>query len=119
MNCLVRHWQRLLDELEACLGALGVPVLAPAYLVDFARLPALPVPDLAPAQPRGPAAVPGDSGGDDTGAEEGDMPSAHPTDDELAEDDVAQEELGDSTLEAQARGARFAFPGSSCVICSG
>lgn len=76
---------------------LGVPVLAPAPLVDFSRLPALPLPDFV-AAPHA-AAVVGDS---DTGTEGG-PGSAHPTDDDIAEED-AQEELGDSTLEAQARG---------------
>jgi hypothetical protein len=100
--------QRLLDELEACLGALGVPVLAPAPLVDFARLPALPLPGLA-AAPHA-AAVFGDS---DTGTEGG-PGSVHPTDDETGEEDAAQEELGDSTLEAQARGAA---PSRLCRAC--
>lgn len=96
--------QLLLDEIEVCLAALGLPTADVAHIVDFTRLPELHLPDLAPPPlpPRNGAGAAGDSGDEGTGMQDG-PGSAHPTDDELA-DDGAQEELGDSTLEAQARG---------------
>ncbi len=88
----------MLDELEVCLAAMGMPVASVAPPVDFDDLPSVKLPgsSLEPAQD-----LPEDSAGEGTelqGASE----------DEPLEEDP-QEELGDSTLEAQARGALQTF----------
>lgn len=91
------------------MAAMGLQTSPGPPLVDFTRLPELHLPDLAPSvhlPPQiGAAAAAVDSDGVDADAGADRAPGSAPvTDDELAEDALAQEELGDSTLEAQARG---------------
>ena len=92
------------------MAAMGLPKAPEPPLVDFTRLPELHLPDLAPSLHlpsslrAAPAALDSDEFGADMGAD-GAPGSAPQTDDDPAEEEaLAQEELGDSTLEAQARG---------------
>jgi hypothetical protein len=74
------------------MGSMGLPLAPPEPLVDFAKLPVLQLPSSLPAEQ--PVY---DSAGEGIALE------AAPDDDAYLEEDP-QEELGDSTLEAQARG---------------
>lgn len=87
--------QSLLDEMEICLSMMGLPLDAPSPLVDLGNLPVLKLPSSFPTE----------QAGDESAGEELD---SQPDEDMLLEDDP-QEELGDSTMEAQARSETFPF----------
>ena len=80
--------------MEVCLAAMAIPVAVVASPVDFDSLPTVKLPSSSLAAVE---ASPENSAGDGTGLQGA-------SDDEPLEEDP-QEELGDSTLEAQARGA--------------
>ena len=101
------------------MAAMGLRTAPEPPLVDFMRLPQLHLPDLAPSllplpQRVAVAAMQSDDVEVETAADRA-PGSAPQTDDELAEEALAQEELGDSTLEAQARGE--ASHQLSCSLC--
>lgn len=85
--------QSMLDEMEVYLEAMGICVAAVSAPVDFDHLPVVKLRDGLEGVVNGSQE---DSAGGGTGLQ-GD------SDDEQVEEDP-QEELGDSTLEAQARG---------------
>lgn len=80
--------------MEVCLAAMAIPVAVVASPVDFDSLPTVKLPSSSLAAVE---ASPENSAGEGTGLQGA-------SDDEPLEEDP-QEELGDSTLEAQARGA--------------
>ncbi|CAL8463614.1 g3148 [Coccomyxa elongata] len=87
--------ESMLDEMEVCLEAMGICLAAVSAPVDFDQLPVIKLRDGLEGIVNGSQE---DSAGGGTGLQ-GD------SDDEQVEEDP-QEELGDSTLEAQARGTK-------------
>lgn len=97
--------QNLLDEMEVALTAMGIRVTPIKPLVDFDSLPTLKLPSSFPGAQQG--SPQDDSGGEGTGQQGA-------SDGEPLEEDPL-EELGDSTLEAQARGVASQAMSSLCM----